>query len=143
MIPESQILKLREESNHRPQTAMMTLITTAYYQPVESSAISVKSQGTAPMGISGDEPLSRTVRLPLTTPVRLNDLALWLAGGIIGVVLSNKNDSGEVYYSLEGSPAKFRIPPLLHTVLFTEDASQVLLWGSEENLKCEFTFLPK
>lgn len=143
-MEESQIDLLRKDSfESRPQTAMLTLVTTAYYQPLESSATSVVSKGSAPMGISGEEVLSRKFKLPVSTPVTLSDLALWLGTGICGAIIGNANDVGDVYYSLLSSNSKLVIPPRLHTVLFVDDASQVILWGSLEKLTCELTFLPK
>lgn len=142
-MQESQLNLIRADAEVRPQSAMMTLVTTAYYQPVESSATSVVSRGTAPMGVSGEETLTRKLKLPTENPVVLGALALWLQSGICGVIITNANDAGNVYYSLLGSTAKLIIPPRLHTVLFVEDDSQVVLWGSTANLNCELTFLPK
>ena len=142
-MDDSQILMLREQSEIPPQSAMLTLLTTAYFQPLESSATSVVSKGTAPVSISGEEVLSRKFKLPVSTPVVLSDLALWLGTGICGAIIGNANDVGDVYYSLLGSNSKLVVPPRLHTVLFVEDASQVVLWGSLEKLTCDLTFLPK
>lgn len=142
-MEESQLNIIRQDAKTRPQSAMLTLVSTAYYQPVDSSATSVVSKGTAPMGVSGEEVLSRKLKLPVENPIVLGALALWLNGGICGVVINNANDAGDVYYSLLGSTSKLIIPPRLHTVLFVEDDSQVVLWGSTANLNCELTFLPK
>lgn len=142
-MEESQLNIIRQDAETRPQSAMLTLVSTAYYQPVDSSATSVVSKGTAPMGVSGEEVLSRKLKLPVENPIVLGALALWLNGGICGVIINNANDVGDVYYSLLGSTSKLIIPPRLHTVLFVEDDSQVVLWGSTANLNCELTFLPK
>lgn len=142
-MDDSQILILREQSEVRPQSAMLTLLTTAYFQPVDASATSASSKATLPISSSGEESLTRRLKLPVTIPVSLHDLALWLGNGICGVIITNLNDVGEIYYRLLGSESKLIVPPRLHTVLFVDDASQVVLWGSAEKLTCEIIFLPK